>query len=101
MITRIFRVRIRPALRAEFERKFLEISVPYVETKTGYISHIVGYPAKWTPDEYMLLTQWKDENALLAFAGENWNQSVIPEGMEKYVEECWVDHFTTGENIPP
>jgi heme-degrading monooxygenase HmoA len=95
MITRIFRVRIHPTLRPEFERKFLEVSVPYVETKEGYISHIVGHPTKWKPDEYMLLTNWVDERALVDFAGKNWNKAVIPQGMEKYVAECWVDHFKT------
>ena len=95
MITRIFRVRIRPELRAEFERKFLEISVPYVQHSKGYRSHSVGYPTKWKPDEYMLLTNWENEQALEEFAGTYWNKAVIPVGMEKFVAECWVDHFRT------
>jgi heme-degrading monooxygenase HmoA len=104
MITRIFRVRIRPAMRAEFERKFLEVSVPYVATKKGYISHVVGYPTKWKPDDYMLQTNWASEEAIIDFAGQDWKHAVIPDGMEKYVAECWVDHFQTnetGQHAPP
>ncbi len=97
MITRIFRVRIHPGMRDEFERKFLEISVPYVETKRGYVSHVVGYPTKWKPDDYMLLTNWTSEAALVEFAGPDWKKAVIPDGMDKYVAACWVDHFQTNE----
>jgi heme oxygenase (mycobilin-producing) len=95
MITRVFRVRIQPGLRSEFERKFMEISVPHVQTQRGYLSHVVGYPTKWKPDEYLLLTNWRDEKTLIDFAGEDWNKPVIPSGMEKFVAECWVDHFKT------
>jgi heme-degrading monooxygenase HmoA len=80
-------------MRDEFERNFLAVSVPYVESKNGYISHMVGYPTKWNPDEYMLLTNWTDEGALIGFAGLDWQKAVIPDGMGKYVAECWVDHF--------
>ena len=97
MIIRIFRVRIHPDLRKEFERKFREVSVPYVESKDGYIAHEVGYPTKWRPDEYMLLSKWRNEEALIALAGDTWSQAVIPHGMEKFVAECWVDHFLINE----
>lgn len=95
MITRIFRVRIVPAFRAEFERAFREVSVPLVEGKEGYLSHVVGYPTKWKPDDYLLLTNWTGEDALVRFAGDDWKRAVIPPGMESFVADCWVDHFQT------
>ena len=67
----------------------MEISVPYVQTKKGYVSNIVGYPTQRKPDEYMVLTNWHTEQALIDFAGDNWNKAVIPGGMEKFVIECW------------
>ena len=99
MIIRIFKVRIDSNLRSEFEQKFQEISVPYVQAQKGLISFVVGKPTQWTPEDYLLITHWSSEEDLVTFAGKNWDQAVIPEGMEKFVVECWVDHFVLSEDI--
>lgn len=93
MITRIFRVKIPTSLHAEFEARFLSVSVPYVQKAQGIVSVSVGRPTKWAPDEYVMISVWANEKALLTFAGENWNLPIIPSGMEMYVTECWVHHY--------
>jgi len=98
MITRIFRVQIDPALRDEFESKFESISVAAVKEADGSISVSIGKPTKWAPDEYVMISQWENEESLRKFAGENWCQAHIPAGMEKFVEECWVHHFESIQN---
>ena len=40
-----------------------------------------------------MITSWMDEAFLASFAGENWNQPVIPNGMEKFVRECSIEHY--------
>ncbi|BAQ63503.1 hypothetical protein GM3709_268 [Geminocystis sp. NIES-3709] len=40
-----------------------------------------------------MISYWKNEAALIAFAGEKWNVSVIPYGMEKFVKKCSVYHY--------
>lgn len=40
----------------------------------------------------MMISQWQDEAAVKAFAGESWSQAVIPTGMAQFVEACWVHH---------
>ena len=93
MITRIFRVRINPALREEFEAKFASASIQAVQNQAGFISVNIGKPTQWAPDEYVMISQWENEAALIAFVGDSWNQAHIPKGMEKYAEECWVHHY--------
>lgn len=93
MITRIFRVTIRPELRQEFETKFAEVSVEAVKACPGHLSVSIGYPTKWTPDEYLMISEWENESALRNFAGESWNQAVIPPGMEKFLVKCRVHHY--------
>ena len=93
MITRIFRVRVPLALHSEFEQKFLSVSVPFIEAEPGFISVTVGKPTQWAPEEYVMVSVWHSEADIAAFAGENWNSAVIPQGMEKYVSECWVHHY--------
>jgi heme-degrading monooxygenase HmoA len=93
VITRIFRVRVPAGLHAEFEEKFLSVSVPYVQAAKGLVSVSVGRPTQWAPDEYVMISTWESVSSLCAFAGEHWNQAVIPAGMERYVTECWVHHY--------
>jgi heme-degrading monooxygenase HmoA len=95
MITRIFRVRIDPNLRDEFERKFADVSVKAVESSRGFITVTIGKPTKWAPDEYVMISQWENEAAIKNFAGEAWNQAHIPSGMEKFVREYWVHHYVS------
>jgi heme-degrading monooxygenase HmoA len=95
MITRVFRVQIDPALREEFERKFATVSVEAVESKDGFIAASIGKPTRWAPDEYVMISQWRDEAALRAFAGDNWNEAVIPPGMEHFAVACWVHHYAS------
>jgi len=93
MIIRIFRVQIYPELRADFERDFNTISVEAVKSHKTSLSCEIGYPTRWNPDEYTMITKWEKEEDLVAFAGENWNVSVIPDGMGKYAKHHSVTHF--------
>lgn len=93
MITRIFRVRVAKQFHLEFEERFASVSLPYVRGAHGLISVAIGRPTRWEPEEYAMISVWQTESDLASFAGENWNQPVIPHGMEKYVTECWIHHY--------
>ena len=92
-ITRIFRVRIVPELREEFEEKFSSVSIRAVNEAQGFLSVTILKPTKWAPDDYSMVSQWENEVALRGFAGEQWVYAVIPPGMEKFVIEYWVHHY--------
>ena len=94
-VTRMFRVRIHPKLKQEFEEKFSSVSVRAVDEAPGFLAVSILKPTKWAPDEYAMITQWENEAALKAFAGEQWNHAVIPPGMEKFVVDCWVHHYVS------
>ena len=96
MITRIFRAKVPPPLHDEFEEKFKAVSVPMVKSYKGLLSLSIMGPTQWNPKEFVMISVWQDEKALEAFAGKEWDQARIPPGMEKYISQCWVDHY---ENI--
>lgn len=98
-IVRLFRVRIHSALRNEFEAKFATISVDAVQTAQGSLGVEILKPTLWAPDEYLMVSRWQDEAALKRFAGEDWNRAYIPPGMERFVADCSVDHYTSWERI--
>ena len=98
MIIRIFRVQVPRSLHQEFEQQFIAISVPYVQKFPWLISVFLGKPIVEDSEEYLMITHWKSLQTLQDFAGKKWQQAVIPEGMEKYVQECWVHHYQSFEH---
>lgn len=93
MIIRIFQVSIHPEYRDEFERDFNSISIETVRNHKGLISCHIGGPTEWNPNDYVMVTCWTNEESLAAFAGENWNQAVIPKEMQKYPKAFSVVHY--------
>lgn len=93
MIIRIYEVTIKPELRKQFEHDFNTIAVDTVNHHKGLISCEIGYPTKWNPNDYTMITYWEDEHSLAEFAGENWNTAVIPTEMQKYPVKFSVVHY--------
>ena len=94
-ITRIYGVVTRPELRAEFEPLFRTVALSSVSECDGCLSANLGAPSSENPDEYALISTWRSLEALMEFADEDWTKAHIPEGMERFVKECWVHHFTS------
>lgn len=93
MITRIYRVRIKPALREEFEPLFQTVARASVADFSGCKQVTVGGPTSLAPDEYAMISVWESVESLQEFAGSDWSIAHIPDGMEKFVDECWLHHF--------
>lgn len=93
MITRVYRVRIKAALRAEFEPLFRTVARASVADVPGCRHVTVGGPTEAEPDDYAMISVWDSEATLSAFAGPDWTIAHIPPGMEKFVETCHVHHF--------
>ena len=94
MIVRVFRATIPRSLHGEFEKKFREVSAPLVQSRSGLVSVEIARPTRWNPDEFVMVSRWNDEESLIAFAGESWHKPHIPAGMEQYISEFSVDHYT-------
>ena len=93
MITRIYRVRIKPDLREAFEPLFRTVARASVTQHPGCREVTVGGPSSADPDEYAMISVWDSAESLSEFAGPDWTVAHIPDGMEKFVEACWVHHF--------
>lgn len=93
MIIRIFTAEVPQSLHAEFETKFKAISVPLVKNQKGLLGLEIAKPTEWNPNSFLMISKWASEEDIIAFAGEKWNEAHIPTGMEKYIEQCSVQHF--------
>lgn len=98
MIVRVFRARIREGRVADFKRMVQEQSIPWLEGSDGMLGFIPGEPL-YAPHEddskreFVMVTLWRDEDALRAFAGENWETPVVTPDEAPLVEEMFAHHY--------
>jgi hypothetical protein len=46
-----------------------------------------------------MISVWQNEVSLVRSTGENWSLAVIPNGMERFVRECWVHHYYSWNQV--
>ncbi|WCN10709.1 antibiotic biosynthesis monooxygenase family protein [Marinomonas mediterranea] len=94
MITRFFRVEIFPEYREEFEAKFRSLSVGALDSQPGCLDITIGFPSPTTPNEYSMISTWENQDKLIEFLGDKWDQALIPDGMEHFAKHYSVHHYT-------
>jgi heme-degrading monooxygenase HmoA len=94
MIIRVFRARPRPGAVDELTRFAEEVSIPFVDSQPGLVARYVGRGAGATGDELLMITVWKDLDAMKNMTGEDWEDPVIPdERLEPLIEESFLQHY--------
>jgi len=95
VIIRFFQVRVLTNLIDEFEPKFKSISYDSVASAKGCSEVQILRGLDGQSQTYVMVSKWESLEALKSFAGPEWQCPHIPAGMEKYAEDCSVEHFQT------
>ncbi len=83
MILRIFRARARPGCASELERVVRERGVPNIARREGLLSLFLGRPDDGDDRDLVLVSVWRDVEALRAFKGDAWKEArLLPEEIE-------------------
>ncbi len=98
MIIRIFRAKIRKGQVTEFKRMAQEQSIPWLENSDGMLGYIPGEPFSENSQEFVMITLWRDEAALEAFAGTDWENPIVTEDEAPLVEAMFADHYFRYDN---
>ena len=93
MIIRVFRARIRPGYRDEFEAFLREGPMPRIAARPGLVAQHVGCPLQPDSSEFVYVSVWEDVASLQGFAGERWQEAVIDKEEEHMLEETLIDHY--------
>ena len=93
MIIRVFRSRVKPGKHREYERLIREEAVPLMLEAPGLVSLHVGTPLEDPPEEFLLVSIWRDLSTLRAFIGPRWREAVVLPGEAHLVAESIVDHY--------
>ncbi len=77
MIIRIFRAKIRKSRVSEFKQMVQDQSIPWLESSEGMLGYFPGEPFGENAREFVMITLWRDLDALEAFAGTDWDDPVV------------------------
>ncbi len=93
VIIRIFRPRVQPGKRNEFEQFLRDTAVPLVSSQDGILAQHIGRPFEEASDEFVYVTVWKDLDSLRRFAGANWQEAVIDPSEVELLRETFISHY--------
>lgn len=93
MILRVFRARLKPGAREAFAKLCYDVSIPLMRAQPGLIALHVGKPLPDHPDEFVLVSVWKDLESLKQFSGDTWEHPLILPGEAALVQETTVQHY--------
>jgi quinol monooxygenase YgiN len=101
MIIRVFRARIREGRVPEFKAMVREQSIPWLERTNGMLGYFAGAPLEDNSREFVMVTLWRDTDALKSFVGEHWQTPVVTEDETPLVEEMFAHHYTRFDKEVP
>jgi quinol monooxygenase YgiN len=97
MIIRVFRARVRDGKQQQFEKFFLSKALANVRAHPGLVSVTVGKPLEVAPNDFLMITVWRDVEALKSFTGEHWQEPVIDPEEVDLLSEVFAHHY---EEVP-
>jgi len=101
MILRVFRVKVRPGKQAEFKKRILEQTLPWLRRQSGMSASFPGEALEADRTTFALVTVWRDVDALKAFMGENWAKPFVAPDEASLIEEVTVEHYSVFDTEPP
>lgn len=95
MIVRVFRGEVHPGCHAEFERLLRERALPEFRATQGMLRVHVATPTVQAPDEFLVVTVWRDLGALRAWTGDRWSQARVSPDEAPLLRRTFVHHYET------
>jgi heme-degrading monooxygenase HmoA len=92
VIIRVYHAQVYPGKEAEFERLVTADAVPLMQRQPGLLALHIGREWHGSP-EFVMVSVWRDLDALKAFTGEHWQDPVVLHRDAEVLEKTWVEHF--------
>lgn len=93
MIIRLFRARLKPGARAAYTRLCYETTIPMMQGQAGCQTAYVAPLLDESPDDFIVVSLWRDLASLRAFVGEAWMEAIIMPGEAELLETARVEHY--------
>jgi len=92
-IVRVLRARAKPGKRDGFWEWIRSEAVPSLVSAPGLLAYFPGEPLSES-GEFVLVTIWRDFEAMLAWAGEDWEDPSFDGAHSDLLEEATVMHYS-------
>lgn len=92
-IIRVFRAKAKPGSETAFKSFFLKDALGIVKSQRGLSGVQIGLPTPERPRDFLMITVWDSLEALVGFAGENWNEAVIDPREAPMLSQVSVEHY--------
>ena len=96
LIMRLFHVRTKPGCTDQLLKNFATTSADVVRHEPSNKGYYFGGGIEQNENVVVFASFWKDLEAIKTRFGDDWQVSFLPEGYEKLIEECWVEHIDVG-----
>jgi heme-degrading monooxygenase HmoA len=80
MIIRVFETRVRDGRDEEYVQFWRDVELPLLRSLPGLLDVSLGVPIDGDDDRFLMVTVWRDVEALRGFTGQRWREvRVLPE----------------------
>jgi len=93
MIIRIFRARVRPGQEADFRRRLADETARLRRTQPGLLALHAGRLVDSTENEIAIVSIWRDQETLRAFADQQRQDPVIVMDRDRFLEDIRVEQY--------
>jgi transposase/heme-degrading monooxygenase HmoA len=93
VIVRVFSATLKPGVRAAYERLARQHGMTVMRRVPGFV---LVHVAEWRPerpDEFTVVSVWRDLAALCGYTGDEWQQVAILPGEAAMIERMRLRHF--------
>ena len=92
-VVRVMRGTAKPGKGTKFRDYLEEKVIPRCQAYPGVISVAIGAPRPDKPDEFTVITIWKNLAALTEFVGPDWQRVYRFPDDEEHLEMSTVEHY--------
>jgi quinol monooxygenase YgiN len=91
---RIFRARVRPGKHEEFKKALEILALPNIQHRKGMVAFYPGQPTHGNPDEFILVTIWRDAELAEKYSRDaDWARAIIPPEVLPLIQEFHVHTY--------
>jgi heme-degrading monooxygenase HmoA len=98
-ILRIFKARAKLGCEGALAENLATTSAQLVRNQPGLLEFLAAGPTNDTHRDFVFATIWRDGEALKAFFGQEWHDSLLPSGYSELIEACSVEHYHLTERF--
>ena len=93
MIIRVCASRLKPGMYHEYERLCGEVAIPLMREQPGFLDARIARVREDRPDDFAVVSLWRDIDSIRAFVGEHWQEAIILPGEADLLRAVSVQHY--------